>query len=257
MAMNVNARNLFMRSSPAQRTTLPGRRMRCALSTYCGRDCPVRPRSLCCQRPVGLLESPHCAFGIPALLGQGFRIPLAAFRSKKVASIDMNGSGQPRNRIGDGVNDVLPQGLGVPLAQRLRARGFERAHGTPRDAAPEDVVLPARIDPDHRPHLMIMRHQGHVRSSNDVENREIVRTRLRQQHPPFRLAQLLEEAAGITDGTRDDLAHQFVGLVSRKRTATIGDELIEIEHWRCPPSIFANNTTMWPADRSALRSSTP
>src|SRR5678815_233068 len=59
------------------------------------------------------------------LLSKSLRIPLAARHTEEVAAIDMNRPGQPPDRIGDRMDDVLAQEKGVALAQSLGASGLD------------------------------------------------------------------------------------------------------------------------------------
>jgi hypothetical protein len=47
------------------------------------------------------------------------------------------------------------------LAQGFGAGGLDQSAGFTCNATPEDVVLPARIDPDYRPHPVVMGHDRH------------------------------------------------------------------------------------------------
>ena len=84
------------------------------------------------SNPIGLVEPTHRPFRIPALLIERFRIPFAALDAEEVASVNLDGAGQPGNRIGHGVNEVAAEGFGILLAQGLSARGFQ----LPRPARP-------------------------------------------------------------------------------------------------------------------------
>ena len=53
------------------------------------------------------------------LLIESLRIPLAARHTEEVAAIDMNRPGQPPDRIGDRMDDVVAQEKGVALAKAL------------------------------------------------------------------------------------------------------------------------------------------
>jgi hypothetical protein len=44
-------------------------------------------------------------------------VPLASFRSEKIAAIDVNGACKLIDRIDDGMNDVSAQRLGIPCAK--------------------------------------------------------------------------------------------------------------------------------------------
>src|SRR5712692_5451097 len=62
---------------------------------------------------VRLFEQLHGLRHIVAALLKGLWIPFAALGSEEVPTIDVNGAGQPVDRIGHRMNDVFTQGVGV------------------------------------------------------------------------------------------------------------------------------------------------
>src|SRR5262249_5458178 len=115
----------------------------------------------------------------------------------------------------------------VLLAQRPRACGFHLAAGKP---APEDVVLAAGIDADHRPHLMIVRHDGHPWTPDHVQDRQIVRAIELLDPGTLRLAPAPENMGRLRNRPGNDLADRFVRAVLGYGSAAVGDELIHVEH---------------------------
>ena len=169
---------------------------------------------------VRFLEAAHDTLGVVAAFRQGFGVPFAPLGREKVAAIDMDRTGQARNRIGHRVNDVVAERFGVADAQERAAGGLDPAASV-RQTAPEDVVLAAAVDADHRPHLMIMRHDRHHRSPDDVEDREVVRVIELLDFGALRLADAFEHGGGLGDRARDDLAHQPVRRIGGERRAAI------------------------------------
>src|SRR5258708_35916334 len=72
------------------------------------------------------------------------------------------------------MNDVRTERRGVPLAKRLRASGFNPVR-LAWDASPEDIVLPARVNANHGPHAMIVRHHHHAWRPHHIEDCKRIR----------------------------------------------------------------------------------
>lgn len=60
--------------------------------------------------------------------------------------------------LADGVDDVVPERLGIAFAQKFRRGDLDSAAVRICNAAPEDIILAAGIDADHRPYQVIMGH---------------------------------------------------------------------------------------------------
>jgi hypothetical protein len=75
------------------------------LSTFLGRN-----------ERVGFFEQPHVLLNVVALFDKGLRIPLAACRTKKVATLDVNRARQTRNGIGHRVDNITSKRFRVLLA---------------------------------------------------------------------------------------------------------------------------------------------
>jgi hypothetical protein len=135
------------------------------------------------------------------------------------------------------MNDIAPERLGVAHRERLRAGGFQLALVTTRHAAPENVVLTTGIDADDRPHVVIVRHHRHLGCPDDVGDRQVARAIKRLEYGPAGLAETLEDGCRVGYRAGDDVTNEPVRFVGRERGATIGDELIELEHrLKEPPS---------------------
>src|SRR5882724_11471445 len=159
--------------------------LRALLTTrQCWAASPLRP-----DVGASLFEPAYGPFDVPGFLDQRFRIPFAApTGSEEIAAVDVNSTREPRDRIGHRVNDVVPERLGIALTERLGAGGFDPAAW---NAPPENVVLTARVDADHRPHLMIVRHQRHHRRPDHIEDRQLVGLIELMQPGVLRLAKTL------------------------------------------------------------------
>src|SRR5262249_57857872 len=97
----------------------------------------------------------------------------AALGAEEVPTIDVNGTGQPGDRIGHRMDDIFTQRVSIFRGQGPRAHGFELAAMSAWYPVPEDVVFAPRIDADYRPHLMIVGHDCHARGPNHVQDRQI------------------------------------------------------------------------------------
>src|SRR6266851_5754073 len=155
---------------------------------------------------VRLLEAAHRALSVGGLLQERFRIPLAAGDAEEVAAVDVDRAGQAWNGIGHRVDDLVPEGRGVLLAQRPRAHRFHLASEAARHAAPEDVVLATRVDPDDGPHSVIVGQQGHPRRPDDVQDGEIAGpVEVPELGSPW-LSQSAQDRGRLRHRSRDDLA---------------------------------------------------
>src|SRR5262245_49419120 len=86
--------------------------------------CAIRPSSAADHGPVGFLEPALGALGVLALLDESFRVPFAAFGRKEIATVNVDGRGEPRDRIGHGMDYVAAQGVNIASSQRLGTGGF-------------------------------------------------------------------------------------------------------------------------------------
>ncbi len=81
------------------------------------------------MQAVGLREQPEQLFDVAGLLPQRPRIPFAAVGAKEIAAVNVDGAGQPRDGIGDRMDDVRPQRLGILFAQGAGTRGLDLPAG--------------------------------------------------------------------------------------------------------------------------------
>src|SRR5882672_3082561 len=91
-------------------------------------------------------------------------------------------------------------------AQRAGASGFNLPLPSLGDATPENIVLAPAIDADDRPHVMIVRHDSHVRRPYHVEDAQVRRAVDLLETRAVRLAQRLEQAGRVRYRPFDDLA---------------------------------------------------
>src|SRR2546422_6674952 len=105
------------------------------------------------------------------------------------------------------MNDVAAKRKGLAFAQRLSARCLDSALRLAREPAPQDVVLPACVDSDNCPHLMIVGHDSHPGPPDDVQDRKIRRAMERLDLRAPRLAEHLENRPRRLDCAGHDLAY--------------------------------------------------
>jgi len=142
----------------------------------------------------------------------------------------MDGTGQSWNWVGDRMNDIVSKRLRVTDAQGACASRSNPTVGIALDAPPEDVVLAAGVQANHRPHSMVVRHYRHCRGPDDVEDCQIRRViKLLELGTP-RFAQSPQNATRIGYCTNDNLLDELVRAIRGKRGTAFGDELIQIEH---------------------------
>jgi hypothetical protein len=124
------------------------------------------------------------------------------------------------------------------MAKRLRVThaqgaGTSRLNLTVRialDAPPKDIVLPTRIEANHRPHSMVVRHHRHCRGPDHVEDGQIRCVIELLKLGTLGFAQSPENACRIGYCAGDNFMDEFVGAIRSLRRTAIGDELIQIEH---------------------------
>ena len=73
----------------------------------------ISASSRCRASEVRCLEHAPVQREVIGPLGERFRIPLAALRAVKIAAIDVDCAGQPRQWVGHRMDDVAPERLGV------------------------------------------------------------------------------------------------------------------------------------------------
>src|SRR5262249_46491059 len=133
-------------------------------------------------------------------------------------------------RIGDGMDDVVTERERLAFAQGLGASGLDSAARIRWQAPPQDVVFSPSVDADHRPHLMIVGHDSHVRSPDDVEDCEMTRAVKHLDLRPNRLAQCFQHSGGILDRPSYDLAYGLQGCPAGHCGRALSFEPVEIKH---------------------------
>src|SRR4051812_33844518 len=98
---------------------------------------------------VGVIERADCLLRVPRLFDQRFRVPIALLGGEKIATVNMNGPGQARNRVQHRMDDVSPEQHRLTLTQGLGPRSLDlpRVCGAAH-APPENVVLASGVDAD-------------------------------------------------------------------------------------------------------------
>jgi hypothetical protein len=76
------------------------RQSRLPLLQECRKPTPEPHSESAGERCVRLFEGAHRLLRIPGLLDQRFRVPLAPLGNEKIATVNMNSTGQARDRIG-------------------------------------------------------------------------------------------------------------------------------------------------------------
>ena len=97
---------------------------------------------------------------------------------------------------------------GFAFTQSLCASGLDSAIRVSRNPAPKNVVLTARVDTDHSPHLMIVRHHGHPWSPDNIEDRETGRSMKSLDLRSSGFAQGSQNGLGVLDGAYHDLTYR-------------------------------------------------
>src|SRR5580658_8345187 len=187
------------------------------------------------QRAVGLLEQLPRLGHVVWTLAQRLGVPLAAFLPQEVPAIGVDGAAQARNGVDDGVDDVRAERATIAHAQRPCACRLDVPGGILGQPAPEDVVLTAGIDADHRPHPMIMRHDRHARPPHQVDDgqcRGIV-----QHVEPGALwrPQRGKHWPGIAHRAGHHLSHALMAGIGTRRSLAIGEKAIDVERHSSPP----------------------
>src|SRR5258708_22618164 len=107
------------------------------------------------------------------------------------------------------MNDVRTEWRGVPLAKRLRASGFNPVRFA-WDASPEDIVLSARVNANHGPHAMIVRHHHHAWRPHHIEDCKGIRMEELADFSALRLTEPAEDRRWLRRRARKDLTNCFV-----------------------------------------------
>ena len=92
---------------------------------------------------------------------------------------------------------LWPKRLGVTHAQGACASRLNSTVRIALDAPPEDVVLPAGVQANHRPHSMVVGHDRHCRGPDHVEDCQIRRVIKLLELGTLRFAQSPQNAGRI------------------------------------------------------------
>ena len=144
---------------------------------------------------------------------------------------------QSGQRIGHRMNDVLAQRRDVLFRQRLCSRCFDPFFAA-RQASPENVVFATRVDPDDRPHAVIVRQEVHPRRPDDIQDREVVCAVQRLDLPLSWFPKSRQNGPGLRHGTRQDFADRTLGRLLAQGGPAIGDKLFALKHESPPLCAF-------------------
>ena len=100
------------------------------------------------------------------------RSPLAARLVHEVAAVHVDRAGEPVRRVGDRMDHVVPSTSTSPAPMSLPPESTSRPRrvGIPPE---ERVFFAAAVDADRGPHPVVVRVEAHLRSPNDVDDREV------------------------------------------------------------------------------------
>src|SRR6516164_9093959 len=127
------------------------------------------------------------------------------------------------------MNDVSAQRLGIRFTKRLGADSFDLVWHS-FQTSPEHIVFPARVNPDHSPHSMIVWHDHHSRCPNHVEDGERIRVKDFLDFSTLRLAQSFEDRRWIGYSAGWYFTHCFVGWIFGKGRAAVSNKPFRLEH---------------------------
>src|SRR5262245_4333770 len=128
------------------------------------------------------------AYDVEGPLFERLRVPFTPWHGEEITAIDMDCRCYPVDWIRNRMNDGFAEG------ERLfNVYGFSTVRYEPSLVpTKKGIVLSPAIDPNHRPHSMVVRVQSHARSPQDVKNRQGVRLVKRLDARNFRLPERLE-----------------------------------------------------------------
>src|SRR5882762_9241429 len=131
------------------------------------------------------------------------------------------------------MNDVGTEWHGVPFAKGLGASGFDSVRCA-RNTPPEDIVLSARVNTDHGPHAMIVRHHHHSWRPHHIEDCKRIRMEELADFSALRLTEPAEDRRWLRRRARKDLANCFVSWLRRESCAAVVHESVHIKHGDLP-----------------------
>src|SRR2546427_6685184 len=179
------------------------------------------------------------------LFDEPLRIPFLARHSEEVATVNVNGTREPPDWIGHGMDDVVTEREGFAFAQRLGASCLDSTIRVGRQATPQNVVFSPCVDTDHCPHLVIVGHDGHPWSPDDVEDRESGRAVERLNLRPNGFAQCLQNLLRVPDRACYDFTYRLQGCSFGHCGRALSFELLEAEHQHALLVAPSNLKSVW------------
>src|ERR1700754_4592843 len=131
------------------------------------------------------------------------------------------------------MNDVGTEWHGVPFAKRLRAGGFNSVRCA-RNTLPEDIVLSARVNTNHGPHAMIVRHHHHAWRPHHIEDCKRFRMEELADFSALRLTEPSEHRGWLRHRACKDLTNCFVSRLRCESCAAVVHELVHLKHGDLP-----------------------
>src|SRR5205085_938863 len=99
--------------------------------------------------------------------GQCFMLPFAPWliRSEEVSAINMYRRAHLACRVRYGMDDIPPERHDVTSSKRPCACCLDRPFFPP----PENIVFSASVNANYRKHLVVVRHEGHIRRPGELK----------------------------------------------------------------------------------------
>src|ERR1700761_1828806 len=145
----------------------------------------------------------------------------------------MDRDGQPIDRVNDRMDNVGSEWHGVSFAKGLCASGFNSVRRA-WNASPEDIVLSARVNTNHGPHAMIVRHHHHAWCPHYIEDRKRIRMEELTDFSALRFAEPSEDSGWLGHRACKDLTNCLVSRVRRESCAAVGRKLVHLKHRGLP-----------------------
>src|SRR5206468_799792 len=177
---------------------------------------------------LGLGEETPGIVHIPGPLDQHLGVPFASRprRRKEVAAIDVDRASVLADGVHDRMDDVASQRRDITHAERPGSDGLDAPLGAP----PEEIVLAPEEDADDRPHLVVMRLEGHPRRPGEVEDGQVGSTMERPNPRLPWLTQRRRHCGWVGNRLCHELADSPGAVRSRDRRATLLHEALGLEH---------------------------
>src|SRR5258708_3295341 len=107
------------------------------------------------------------------------------------------------------MDDVGSEWHGVPLAKGHCSSGFNSV-GYAWNAPPEDIVLSARVNTNHGPHVMIVRHHHHPWRPHHIKHCKRIRMEELPYFSAIRLTESSEDRGWLGHRACKDLTNCLV-----------------------------------------------